>query len=580
MVSPSGVASTACASFADPAWRQYFVEQYAAFASLGFRVLWVEDDFRYHNHAPLDWGGGFEPEVLDRFSTKVGRAVSREEVVRAILQPGSPHPWRRLWLETWRDVQLEVASDLARAVESSSPRAASLGLMSSHPAVHAVEGRDWGKLFDALSIAGRVAHRPHFAGYSEAPGRSLASSIAMLDVQKTLREPGCEVAPEIENFPFTSWTKSDSLTWSQMVLGMLQGSDALLLDLFPFSGNRPSQEPAIGKLLDASRPALEWIARELDRDLETRGIGAPWKQDAQSHVHTSRGQAMGELDATFSEVPRLLLPYGVPVACRRQRVNAIFGSLAWAFDDREITDLLSGGLLLDGASAAVLQERGYSELIGVEVRDRLERDSSPYAVETVIAEESGVRPGVYLNVNPVPVMYALEPRHGAIEWTSVLAPERPPRGRRLGSGLVCFTNRSGGRVAVIAAESPGGMPQSDHRQTMVQGVTRFLRGPDASPDLDGVLVSGGPHLLPMCFDAPLGAGGFRNVVVVANGNTDPAKPTIQVPGRVSSEVDATLLVPLAKPRNARIATATVDGSATVLAARTAVPSLGYLVLRW
>lgn len=579
-VSPLGVASTACASFADPAWRTYVWEQYARFAALGFRVLWVEDDFRYHNHAPLDWGGGFEPEVLERFSTAVGRPVSREEVVEAILTPGTPHPWRRTWLETWRCLQIEVASGLASAVQSASPRPSKLGLMSSHPAVHAVEGRDWGRLFHALSIGGEVAHRPHFAGYSEAPGRTLASSIAMLDVQRTLRDPRWEVAPEIENFPFTSWVKSDALTWAQMALCMVQGSDALLLDLLPFSGDRASEEPAIGKLLDASRPALEWIARELPRDLAPQGVGAPWKQEAQLSVRTTVGGSMAELDATFAEVSRLLLPYGVPVTCGQQRVNAVFGSLAWAFSDQEVRSMLSGGLLLDGKSASILHERGYGELLGVEVKKRLERDSSAYAVEVVASRESGVRKGFFFNTNLLPAVYALEPLPGATEWTRIITPDRPPRGRRIGAGLVCFRNRTGGRVAVFAAESPGGLAPSNQRQTMVHRLARFLSGEGSGRPLDDLLVSGAPHLLPMCFHAPAGTSGPRSIVVIVNGNPDPAKPVVTVRGASMPAVDATLLAPLDKPRSARVAIRQGESGETTIQVRSKVPYLGYLVLRW
>ncbi|HDS74230.1 MAG TPA: hypothetical protein ENN56_01685, partial [Firmicutes bacterium] len=49
MVSPAGETATAVASFADPAWREYIAHQYGRFAGLGFRVVWVEDDYRYHN---------------------------------------------------------------------------------------------------------------------------------------------------------------------------------------------------------------------------------------------------------------------------------------------------------------------------------------------------------------------------------------------------------------------------------------------------------------------------------------------------------------------------------------------------
>jgi len=92
-------------------------------------VVWIEDDFRYHNHAPLTWGGDFSNPMLGRFAAKVGRDVSREEVVATILRPGTPHPWRALWQETWQEAQLEAAAAIRDAVLAADADRL-LGLMS------------------------------------------------------------------------------------------------------------------------------------------------------------------------------------------------------------------------------------------------------------------------------------------------------------------------------------------------------------------------------------------------------------------------------------------------------------------
>ena len=45
----------------DEAWQDYFVKLYARYAAFRPNILWVEDDFRLHNHDPLLWGGCFCP---------------------------------------------------------------------------------------------------------------------------------------------------------------------------------------------------------------------------------------------------------------------------------------------------------------------------------------------------------------------------------------------------------------------------------------------------------------------------------------------------------------------------------------
>jgi len=566
MVSPLGETSQACASFADTAWRRYVWDLYGRFAALGFRVIWVEDDFRYHNHAPLTWGGGFEPEVLERFARKVGRNVTRREVVAAILKPGEPHPWRALWMETWREIQLEVARGFAEAIAEGAPGPTRLGLMSSHPSSHSAEGRDWHALFDALSINGKVAHRPHYAAYGDSPGKSRGYSIMMLDVQRGFRPADCEVAPEVENFPFTAWNKSDSQTWSEMALCMFYGSDALLLDLFPFSGNPADEEPQIGGMLDRSRPALEWIAARFPKGLETRGVGIPWKEDAQAHVRTGAGRSLSEWNATSFEPGNLLLPYGVPVSARPQPANAVFGSLAWAFDDEEVLRMLSGGLLLDGASAEILHRRGFAEHIGVEFRGWANRDESAYSLEVTASEEAGVRRGLYFNANTHPRLALLEPQDGAVEWTTILTPTR----ERLGSGMIVFENALGGRVVMIAAPNPAGLPRSYHRQTITQNAVRFLGGGTFA----FALITGGPDLMPMHFEGE----GMRRVVVF-NGSPDPARPVVRVDGARTKPGALTVLAPLSKPVRVDC---TIDRGrhGITVVPQAEVPYHGYLVVEW
>ena len=565
MVSPNGEVSRACASFADPGWRDYIYSLYGRFATLDFRVIWIEDDFRYHNHTPLEWGG-FEDEILGRFAEKVDQTVTRAEVVQNILMPGTPHPWRDKWLELWRDIHLEVAEGVARAVSENSPGCTKLGLMTSLPAVHSAEGRDWQRLFDALTIDGQVAHRPHYGGYREATGNTQDSCIMMLDVQKNLRPPTCEVAPEVENFPFTSWTKSDTMSWSEMAFCMFYGSDALFLDLFPFAGNPADREPEISTLLDNSRPGLEWIAARFSDCLQTHGVGIPWVEDAQAHVRTLMGKDMQELDASSFGPGNFLLPYGIPVSARFQDVNAVFGSLAWAFDDETIRKLLAGGLLLDGISADILCQRGFGELIGVTSNGLAGREEAVYSIEKVNSSRTGVAEGHYFNVNQLESLCVLEPLNVENEWTTILTPEQ----NRFGAGLVVCENELGGRVATCSAPDPARLPRSFQRQTIIRRIVTFLSaGSFSSP-----MVSGAPYHMPMHFK-----GEENEFLVVFNGTPDAAQSSVHVMTAPTRPAKSTLLAPMKEPVEA-ITDCVIEGQTITVTTRDELPYRSFLVLEW
>lgn len=407
--------------------------------------------------------------------------------------------------------------------------------MSSGLGVASVEGREWDAFFERVDV-----HRPHFAAYSDTAARSLAYSIAMLELQRGLRPAGLEVAPEIENWPDTEWTKSDTQTWSEMVAARLSGASGLLLDVFPFVTGDPGRYPRVGRMLTRSRPAVEAAATP---EFTTEGVGIPWHQDTAAHVWGDG--TLGGLQADPLRAAEYLLPYGIPVTSGASRVNALFGKVAWGVPAEQVAELLAGGLLLDGHAALVLAERGFGHLLGVIVEEVAERHTparQPYSMERI--GESGE----LLSVNIQPALARLAAADGAQVWTEILT----PRGEHWGDGRVAFENALGGRVLTMAACTPEALGRCDDGQRLAQAAIRFLGG--TFP-----MVTGGPHLLPQ-----LARIGDRWRLAVANGSADPATPVVE---GVPDNATATLLTPLSEPAPADLATVEL-------------PHRGYLLLEW
>lgn len=531
MVSPYGEVSKGCVSFADKNWQKYICDLYGRFAKLNFRIIWIEDDFRYHNHSPLTWGGGFEDEVIEIFSKKIGLKVKRKDIVKNILKPGTVHPWRKLWMQTWRDLQIGVAKKIKESVLKSSKGKTILGLMSSNPVAHSVEGRNWKKLFKVLSIEEKVAHRPHFASYSETIGRGKIFSIAMLDIQKRLRPKNVEVFPEIENFPFTVWSKSDSSTWCEMALALFFGADGLLLDLFPFTGNNVNFEDnkKIGELLDKSYFSLNWISKRFTKDHNLFGVGIPWKENASEFIQTVKGKNLNELYVDPVGAWNILLSYGIPACSEFQRVNVIFGENAWIFNEEEIKEMLKRGILLDGKSAKILCERGFGKYIGVEFKKTLNREESNYSIEVVINEKSGVLKGTYNSVNLMEEFNVFEVENKAIVLTKVITPTR----ETVGPGVILFENELKGKVGILISDFS--KPMNFHRQMILHNIISYLY----NEKIPFPLVVDSPYLFPMFF-----INGRKEVLVLLNGNVDKAKAKIRYLKKIKNSF---LLKPLEKP---------------------------------
>ncbi len=172
MVGENGAHSPIVACPLCEAWQGYLADAFARMArEVGPVAIWLEDDWRLHNHGgDLGWGGCFCEEHLRRFSKSArpgGPEVGRAELLAAILQPGPPHPWRRHWLQLSRKSLLTPLRRVAEAVRAASPETEG-ALMSSLPDQHALEGRDWQAFAETLGHGkGRFLLRPHLRPYTE-----------------------------------------------------------------------------------------------------------------------------------------------------------------------------------------------------------------------------------------------------------------------------------------------------------------------------------------------------------------------------------------------------------------------------
>lgn len=200
MVGPDGTRSPISACPLCQNWQKYLCDLFAEWCRrLKPVALWIEDDWRLHNHGKeLGFGGCFCELHLERFQKQTGRTVSREELLEKILAQGEPHPWRAIWLNIWRDSLIEPAHALRDAVKDASPETR-LALMSSDPDTHSIEGRDWHALQDAIGFEPAFLTRPHLPPYTQEFSLQTPPSVTrhtMADLKRPL-----EIYPELENSP-------------------------------------------------------------------------------------------------------------------------------------------------------------------------------------------------------------------------------------------------------------------------------------------------------------------------------------------------------------------------------------------
>ena len=242
-----------------PEWRQYIAEAYSCFAGLEPDTIWVEDDFRFHNHQPLVWGGCFCGRHMGIYSEQAGKKLSREDFYEGILRQGKPHPYRKIWLDTSRDTMVELAGIIGNAVHKVSP-ATRVGLMSSYPHVHCAEGRDWKGILEGLSGKTAMVNRPHLPAYTEPDTRSYLWDFSTISMLSRASVPSAvELYPELENWPFTRFSKSRAFTGFQLETSVCMNPTGITLDLFDLMGNGIQMQEGYQRTLAESKGFLTEI---------------------------------------------------------------------------------------------------------------------------------------------------------------------------------------------------------------------------------------------------------------------------------------------------------------------------------
>jgi len=401
MVDPEGRQASACACPLCPRLKEHLRSHFRRLAQVHPRVIWVDDDFRLHNHAPLQWGGCFCELHMAEYSRRAGRKVGREEFVRAVLQPGKPHPFRKVWLETSRDAMVDLARHIGDSVRSVSPDT-QVGLMSSNPAVHCVEGRDWEGVLRGLAAGKAPVNRPHLPAYAEPAAPDYLwnfSRISRLSV--AMVPPDTELYPELENWPHSRFSKSTSFTRFQVEAVAALGAPGITMDIFDIFGNGALLQEGYGpELAKAKQLATRLLNLGLDRHSES-GVQVLFNRQASATVRTGKGQILSELEPDESFWAGFLATMGVAYtfrefAARTPGVTAVSGQYFRGLDEASIRRLLSDSIvLLNGDAVATLVDMGLGGLVGVRGAEWLAADSGIPSYEQVIdgREYAGVREG-------------------------------------------------------------------------------------------------------------------------------------------------------------------------------------------
>jgi hypothetical protein len=517
MVDPYGREATQCVCPLCEEWQAYLTAVYSRYAEMKPAYLWIEDDFRFHNHSPLAWGGCFCEEHMKLYSEMAGRPLSREEFFTGLLQQGEPHHFRKIWLDACRTTLVRLAQRLGSAVHERSPRT-QLALMSSDPRVHCVEGRDWPGILQGLACGNTPVNRTHLPCYIEmAPSAYMMRFNRVSMLTRAFVPKETEIYPELENYPYSRFTKSRAFTKFQLTSAAPLNLSGMTIDLYDLDGNGIMWGEGYQETLAQAKDFM--IALTDSGVFRRKPIGVQVLTSPLSSgiLHTAEGHAMEELypgDAFFAA---LLPAFGIPFAycCDKDVAGQVVAASGQSLRNLSVEQIerifLHNYVLLDGDAAYTLFEMGLGRLAGIESARWAEQNGGEYAYEQVCdgkaycGKYNGRASAMFVCSDALFVQYSgchkvLSEFHDSFRNTA--APCTVEFG---GNVLIWPYGRFG------AGLEPPPALLNNIRQALLQGALMEAAGRFAVPPM----LEGDPYHFPYCYETD---DGFA--VFVVNASTD------------------------------------------------------------
>ena len=366
-----GVESKLVACPWDEEWRKYYFELLGWYLKeVNPDFIWIEDDFRLHNHYPLTYGGCYCKYHMQRFNEKLGKNYTREQLVERVFAKGKPTKERKAWLDVNRETMLDLAEKIGEFIKNLGLKTR-VGLMSSAPTSHCMEARDWRQLHENLRAGEETVNRIHLPCYDEIAGKQyLRAFNAISMIVRTFVPSDTYIYPELENGSFTTFTKDPRFLRFQLESSIPLLPAGMTYDIYDFVGNGTIASFGYGEAVKSVTPYLQGVVDLGLKFDDLFGVMLPIDEKAayNSEIKTDWRDLLHRHEQEICGYIGGLGINGKPTTqktFRGETVMLIGGSLG-NYTDEQLVDLFKHNfVILDGEAVLDLQERGLSRLIGV-----------------------------------------------------------------------------------------------------------------------------------------------------------------------------------------------------------------------
>lgn len=394
MVDMHGREATHCVCPLSENWQNYYIEFITYLVSeLKPDTFWIEDDFRLHNHAPLTDIGCYCPLHMQYYNSKLGTNYTREEFVQKLSQSGEKTKERQVWLDANRDVMINLADKIAKAVKKANSDT-QLGLMSSFPEVHCLEGRNWDGLLSALSQGGTKIHRIHLTYFEPSGKTNIYELNANAMPIRAMAGDEVVIMPEMEHGSATLYEKTPRYYAFSLEAALPLILSGMTYSIYDFIGNGVRDSLGYGAEVKKLNPYMQAVMSLNIPFSSLCGCIIPIDEEA-AYKKSITGDYT-DLAPTEYHIGAYLSGMGINYKYSTQKSfngESIFlnGSNIQYFTDTQVKELYRDNFVIsDGGAVLNLKERGLLNLIGADDAKLMICDSGAYSYEEICDKEATV----------------------------------------------------------------------------------------------------------------------------------------------------------------------------------------------
>lgn len=469
---------TAAGSFCpnDERYREYLKEVYLAVAKADPDFIWLDDDIRMDNHAPVG-NGCFCDSCIQRFNAAKGLKYTRQTLVTAFDSGSSEEKLaiRHLWQEYLTDTICDLLKFITATVHSVRPDI-QLGEMTGE---HYYEGYHYDRYAKAISsqASGPAMWRPGGGFYSDETLNGIIAKSANIGRQiAAMPNDVVNIQSEIENFPYQLLKKAPFSTVLETAAYMAAGCTGAAYNIVEMMDQSTADHESLIARLANGRPFYDLLARKLGRS-PLVGVWSAWKKDIFTINNLDKGSWFEGWDYCqgFTKCPQELEELGLPMTYSPEYANVtlLSGFSTPAFSRPELEKILTGGVYADGNAVKSLETAGLATLTGFKYQSRQDKNSVEYLSDDAInGEHAGTRRDCVQAFWPNPC-HVFSPTDDAARVLGYRGVSRLGDVDKSSPCLGVYENRQGGRFAA-AGYAPWTYLQSRQKAEQIKRLFRWL----------------------------------------------------------------------------------------------------------